>query len=88
MKTYRYAGHSRGDPAKYRPAGELEQWKERDPIALYEKVLVAAGLTDAAKLANIRDEVARSVAAAVAGAKASPMPEEHTIFEHVSTRGV
>lgn len=34
MKTYRYRGHSRSDPAKYRVPGELEQWKERDPIAL------------------------------------------------------
>jgi pyruvate dehydrogenase E1 component alpha subunit len=34
MKTYRYRGHSRSDPAKYRVPGELEQWKERDPIEL------------------------------------------------------
>ena len=32
MKTYRYRGHSRSDPAKYRPAGELDAWKARDPI--------------------------------------------------------
>jgi 2-oxoisovalerate dehydrogenase E1 component alpha subunit len=88
MKTYRYAGHSRGDPAKYRPEGELDKWKERDPIALYEKALIAKGVADAAKLAAVRDEVMRGVAVAVAGAKASPMPEGHTIFEHVSTRGV
>src|SRR6202165_3130608 len=34
-KTYRYSGHSRADPAKYRPAGELEKWRERDPIKIY-----------------------------------------------------
>ncbi len=34
MKTYRYRGHSRSDPAKYRPAGELDAWKARDPIDL------------------------------------------------------
>src|SRR5438128_251055 len=34
MKTYRYRGHSRTDPAKYRAEGELERWKERDPIEL------------------------------------------------------
>jgi acetoin:2,6-dichlorophenolindophenol oxidoreductase subunit alpha len=33
-KTYRYRGHSRTDPAKYRAEGELERWKERDPIEL------------------------------------------------------
>src|SRR6202035_5728180 len=30
--TYRWSGHSRSDPAKYRPAGELERWQQRDPI--------------------------------------------------------
>src|SRR6202047_2479467 len=28
--TYRHSGHSRADPAKYRPAGEVAKWKERD----------------------------------------------------------
>lgn len=43
-KTYRYSGHSRTDPAKYRPAGELDAWKRRDPIALLGDTLVADGL--------------------------------------------
>jgi TPP-dependent pyruvate/acetoin dehydrogenase alpha subunit len=88
MKTYRYAGHSRGDPAKYRPAGELEKWKERDPIALYERVLTAAGIADAAKLHDVRAEVELGVAAAIAAARASPMPDPESVFEHVSSRGV
>ena len=87
MKTYRYAGHSRGDPAKYRPAGELERWKERDPIALYGKALQSRGVADEARLAAVRDDVTRSVAAAVAAAKASPVPDASSIFEHVSSRG-
>ncbi len=33
--TYRHSGHSRADPAKYRPEGELEKWKERDPVKIY-----------------------------------------------------
>jgi acetoin:2,6-dichlorophenolindophenol oxidoreductase subunit alpha len=37
--TYRHMGHSRSDPAKYRPEGELEQWLERDPIPTFERVL-------------------------------------------------
>src|SRR5271154_3116921 len=35
--TYRYSGHSRADPAKYRPDGELEKWKARDPIKIYRE---------------------------------------------------
>jgi TPP-dependent pyruvate/acetoin dehydrogenase alpha subunit len=37
--TYRHSGHSRADPAKYRPEGELEKWKERDPVKLYRERL-------------------------------------------------
>src|SRR3974390_3182607 len=33
--TYRHSGHSRADPAKYRPEGELDEWKKHDPVRLY-----------------------------------------------------
>src|ERR671930_220821 len=39
-KTYRFSGHSRADPGKYRPPGELDAWKKRDPVALYRGRLV------------------------------------------------
>ena len=42
--TYRYVGHSRSDPGAYRPAGELDAWKERDPIPRLRGELVDAGV--------------------------------------------
>ena len=45
--TYRHSGHSRADPAKYRPEGELEKWKERDPIKIYRERLKQFGVSDA-----------------------------------------
>ena len=39
--TYRHSGHSRADPAKYRPPGELEEWLKRDPIKIYRERLQA-----------------------------------------------
>ena len=42
--TYRYVGHSRSDPGAYRPPGELDAWKERDPIPRLRGELVAAGV--------------------------------------------
>ena len=42
--TYRYVGHSRSDPGAYRPPGELEAWKERDPITRHRGELVEAGV--------------------------------------------
>ena len=44
--TYRHSGHSRADPAKYRPEGELEKWKERDPIKIYRERLAQFGIAD------------------------------------------
>ena len=44
--TYRHSGHSRADPAKYRPEGELERWKERDPIKIYRERLEQFGIAD------------------------------------------
>ncbi len=44
MKTYRYRGHSRSDPAKYRPDGELDAWKGRDPIDILGHRLVDEGV--------------------------------------------
>src|ERR1700690_3233653 len=43
--TYRHSGHSRADPAKYRPEGELERWKQRDPIKIYRERLLQFGGT-------------------------------------------
>ena len=46
--TYRYVGHSRRDPGAYRPPGELDAWKERDPIPRLRGELVDAGVDPAA----------------------------------------
>jgi TPP-dependent pyruvate/acetoin dehydrogenase alpha subunit len=39
-RTYRYSDHGRGDPVSYRPEGEMEAWKQRDPIDLAKRFLV------------------------------------------------
>ena len=58
--TYRHSGHSRADPAKYRPEGELEKWKERDPIKIYRERLKQFGVSDAT-IAKIDAEVQQVV---------------------------
>jgi len=55
--TYRFVGHSRSDPGAYRPDGELDRWRERDPLTVLAAQLVAEGVDDA-RLEGIRDEVA------------------------------
>jgi pyruvate dehydrogenase E1 component alpha subunit len=71
--TYRYSGHSRADPAKYRPDGELDKWKARDPIKLYRERLKQFGVGEDA-IARIDTEVKREVDEATELCKAAPPP--------------
>lgn len=80
--TYRQRGHSRTDPATYRPEGELEEWLERDPILLHERALAADGV-DEDRLAEIRGEAEQAVAAALAEAVSWPEPEPQSRFDDV-----
>ncbi|MEE8333567.1 MAG: thiamine pyrophosphate-dependent dehydrogenase E1 component subunit alpha [Alphaproteobacteria bacterium] len=78
-KTYRHHGHSRADPATYRPKEEVEAWLARDPIPAYRKRLDDLGFEDAV-LDAIEQEVAAEVEAAVKTASASPVPPD-TLLE-------
>ena len=71
--TYRHSGHSRADPAKYRPEGELEKWKERDPIKIYRARLKQFGVKEEA-VTHIDAEVKRRVDEATEQCKAAPPP--------------
>jgi pyruvate dehydrogenase E1 component alpha subunit len=71
--TYRYSGHSRADPAKYRPEGELDKWKKRDPLIIYRERMKQFGISEDA-IAKIDAEVKRDVDDATEKCKASPPP--------------
>jgi pyruvate dehydrogenase E1 component alpha subunit len=71
--TYRHSGHSRADPAKYRPEGELEKWKERDPIKIYRERLQQFGVAEETIL-GIDAAVKRQVNEATETCKAAPPP--------------
>ncbi len=72
MKTYRYRGHSRSDPAKYRPDGELDAWKERDPITILGARLVTEGLMDESAQVDLREQVQAEIDSAADRAAAAP----------------
>jgi pyruvate dehydrogenase E1 component alpha subunit len=71
--TYRHSGHSRADPAKYRPEGELEKWKERDPIKIYRARLLQFGVGEKV-IGDIEADVKRVVDEATEKCKAAPPP--------------
>ena len=73
-KTYRLRGHYEGDPQIYRKPGELETWQARDPVPAFRVRLLAAGLFDEEKLAEIEASVQAELDEAVAFAAAAPIP--------------
>lgn len=58
--TYRHGGHSRADPAKYRPDEEVVKWLARDPIKRYRPRLLEAGVTEA-EIGEIEKRAQRKV---------------------------
>jgi len=73
-KTYRMRGHYVGDPQLYRPAGEVEDRRERDPIACLEWALLDDGAISADDVDHLRREAADEIEAAVRFARESPLP--------------
>jgi len=84
--TYRQYGHSRADPAKYRPQEEVDEWLRRDPLTLLAERLRGDGVAEET-LQERRDRAQKVVAAAVEGAKAAPPPDEATALTDVWADG-
>lgn len=82
-KTYRHKGHSRFDPATYRPKEEVEEWLSKDPITRLKKQLLQEFTTSNAVLEEIEREVTESVEAATQFAKESTFPTPETALEDV-----
>jgi len=84
--TYRYSGHSRADPAKYRPEGELERWKERDPIKIYRARLKQFGIGEEV-IERIDADVKRRVEEATEQCKAAAPPSPDLLTTDVYADG-
>jgi pyruvate dehydrogenase E1 component alpha subunit len=83
MITYRYEGHSMGDPLRYRTKEEVEKWREDDPIGILERHLLEENLADRDKLEAIDKAVDEEIEAAVRFAEESPFPEPEALFEDI-----
>jgi len=73
-KTYRHGGHSRADPGKYRPDGEVEAWLARDPLTLYRERLLAVDVEEAT-LVDLEIAAQAEVDEATEIARKSPPPD-------------
>jgi len=73
-RTYRFVGHSRSDPGRYRPEGELAQWQARDPLELSRAWLAEHLENGSDRVAHVDSEVAELLATCEANALAAPFP--------------
>jgi acetoin:2,6-dichlorophenolindophenol oxidoreductase subunit alpha len=72
--TYRFGGHSRSDPGRYRPEGELEAWRARDPIAVARANLISDYGFDHDELDQLLAEADARVEAMVQQGLTAPLP--------------
>jgi TPP-dependent pyruvate/acetoin dehydrogenase alpha subunit len=84
--TYRFVGHSRSDPGAYRPDGELDRWRERDPIVLLRAQLEAEGV-EPPRLDELERELADELDLMRERGLAAPFPTELATREF-NDRGV
>ena len=81
--TYRYSGHSMGDPERYRSKAEIETWRARDPIVRFTRLLTEQGLADEDDFARIDEGVEEEIVQIVDFAEESPEPDDAALCEFV-----
>lgn len=83
IKTYRYKGHSISDPQKYRTKEEVEEYKQRDPIALVKATILKNKFATEEDLDAIDKRVAEKVDASVKFAEESPWPDDSEVLKDI-----
>ncbi len=85
-RTYRFRAHSMADPDLYRTKEEIESWKKRDPITLFERKLRELGLLADPDLARVESEIGAEIDDAVRFAEASPQEPVADLLKDVQAR--
>jgi pyruvate dehydrogenase E1 component alpha subunit len=83
VMTYRYRGHSMGDPERYRDKEEVKKWEEVDPIGILRKHILDEEVATEAELDEQDQEAERIVDEAVEFAESSPNPANEALFENI-----
>jgi len=81
--TMRMHGHAEHDPADYVPQEMYDEWSKKDPVELYENVLIEAGVIDADTAKKVREDARQAAIAARRKALADPMPDPSGIEDGV-----
>ena len=83
IMTYRFRGHSMGDPERYRKHEEILQWELHDPIKIFHENLIKDNKATAKGLVEIEERASEDVQKAVEFAEASPEPVVESLFQNV-----
>jgi pyruvate dehydrogenase E1 component alpha subunit len=83
MLTYRFEGHSMGDPLRYRTKDEVEKWREDDPIGILERHILEEDAAGKDTLEQIDQEAQEAVEQAVKFAEESPLPAPEALYENI-----
>jgi TPP-dependent pyruvate/acetoin dehydrogenase alpha subunit len=81
--TMRMHGHAEHDPADYVPRELLEEWQKRDPVALFENVLLEHGIIDEETASKTREAARQKAIEARKKALADPLPDPATVEQGV-----
>jgi len=82
-KTYRLKGHSRFDPATYRPKDEVNEWLQRDAIARFQAKLLEMGVLTEEEIQRAIQKAKNDVEEATKFALESPFPEPREALDDV-----
>ncbi len=85
--TYRYRGHSMADPEEYRSKEEVEEWRERDPIASFSKRLVEENVLSEDEIKKLDEEAIATVDESVEFADGSPFPDLASLYDDIYVIG-
>jgi pyruvate dehydrogenase E1 component alpha subunit len=81
--TYRFRGHSMGDPERYRTHDEVVRWQQDDPIGKYRKVLLERNVAEEQELDGFEAGVLDEIAEAVRFAEDSPEPGPEALRKNI-----
>ena len=83
IMTYRFRGHSMGDPERYRKQEEVKKWEEHDPIGVFHAYLTGNKKRLPRRSRKLKRVRRMDVQKAVEFAEASPEPGLDTLFDNV-----
>jgi pyruvate dehydrogenase E1 component alpha subunit len=83
VMTYRYRGHSMGDPERYRKSEEVHHWQETDPIGIFRKHILENQIASENELNETDNQAIAEVQDAVEFAESSPEPAPEELYKNV-----